>query len=236
VHHRLTLGNIGFTVESDSVEEAETIYAALADSGDASMPFAKAPWGDYFGMVIDRFGVGFNITVPASASSLDKSAQRMIRAEGIDLNRATHERAHDVAAMLSDFNAEFDTPCPSIDVLTERFQRLLRRDDVIVCIADGEKLPAGFAFVTLRPSPYYEGPIAMLEELYVHPELRGRGIGTAIMDLVETAVSKADVIEIQINVDEVDVDARRFYEGRGFSHYEDGNGYRMFCYFKELTR
>jgi len=50
----------------------------------------------------------------------------------------------------------------------------------------------------------------MLEELYVHPELRGRGIGTAIMDLVETAVSKADVIEIQINVDEVDVDARRF--------------------------
>ena len=69
---RLTLGNIGFTVESDSVEEAETIYAALADSGDASMPFAKAPWGDYFGMVIDRFGVGFNITVPASASSLDK--------------------------------------------------------------------------------------------------------------------------------------------------------------------
>ena len=76
----------------------------------------------------------------------------------------------------------------------------------------------------------------MLEELYVHPELRGRGIGTAIMDLVETAVSKADVIEIQINVDEVDVDARRFYEGRGFSHYEDGNGYRMFCYFKELTR
>lgn len=69
---RLTPGDIGFTVESDSVEEAEKIYAALADGGDASMPFAKAPWGDYFGMVVDRFGVGFNITVPASASSLDK--------------------------------------------------------------------------------------------------------------------------------------------------------------------
>lgn len=160
----------------------------------------------------------------------------MMGNESVPVRSATHERPHDVAVMLSDSNAEFDTPCPSIDVLTERFQRLLRRDDVIVCIADGEKLPVGFAFVTVRPSPYYEGPTVMLEELYVHPGLRARGIGTAIMDLVETAVSKADVTEIQINVDEVDVDARRFYEKRGFSHYEDGNDYRMFCYIKELTR
>lgn len=233
---RLTPGDIGFTVEFDSVEEAEKIYAALADGGDASMPFAKAPWGDYFGMVVDRFGVGFNITVPASASSLEKQAQRMIRAEGIDLSRAAHERAHDVAVMLRDFNAEFDTPCPTIDVLAERFERLLRRDDVVVCIADSGEHPVGFAFLTLRPSPYYAGPIAMLEELYVCSERRGQGIGTAIMDLVEAALSEAHVTEIQINVDEVDVDARRFYERRGFSHHESGQDYRMFCYIKELTR
>ncbi|QQU92944.1 VOC family protein [Corynebacterium aurimucosum] len=64
---RVNPGDIGFTVESDSVEEAEKIYAALAAEGKPSMPFAQAPWGDYFGMVVDRFGVGFNITVPASA-------------------------------------------------------------------------------------------------------------------------------------------------------------------------
>lgn len=160
----------------------------------------------------------------------------MIRAEGIDLSRAAHERAHDVAAMLSDFNAEFDTPCPTIDVLAERFERLLRRDDVVVCIADSGEHPVGFAFLTLRPSPYYAGPIAMLEELYVCPERRGQGIGTAIMDRVEAALSEAHVTEIQINVDEVDVDARRFYERRGFSHHESGQDYRMFCYIKELTR
>ena len=172
---RLTPGDFGFTVEATSVEEAEKIFTALAHGGTVSMPFAQAPWGDYFGMVVGRFGVGFNITVPASTSTPESYAQRMIEDEGVHVSSATYERAHDVAVMLSDFNSEFDTPCPSIDVFTERFERLLRRDDVIVCIADGEKLPVGFAFVTLRPSPYYEGPIAMLEELYVHPGLRGRG-------------------------------------------------------------
>ena len=95
----------------------------------------------------------------------------MIWAEGIDLNRATHERAHDVAAMLSDFNAEFDTPCPSIDVLTERFQRLLWRNDVIVCIADGEKLPAG----CFDPAPTMRGLSRCLKSFTFIPSFEGGG-------------------------------------------------------------
>ena len=43
----LNPGDISFTVESDSVEEAECIYNKLAaDGGNASMPFAQTPWGD----------------------------------------------------------------------------------------------------------------------------------------------------------------------------------------------
>ena len=53
----LNPGDIGFTVESDSVEEAERIYNKLAaDGGKAAMPFAQAPWGDYFGMVVTASG------------------------------------------------------------------------------------------------------------------------------------------------------------------------------------
>ena len=70
---KLNPGDIGFTVESDSVEEAERIYNKLAaDGGNASMPFAQAPWGDYFGMVVDRFVVGFNVTVSASPEAANK--------------------------------------------------------------------------------------------------------------------------------------------------------------------
>ncbi len=66
-----------------------------------------------------------------------------------------------VAKLLCDFNAEFDAPVP--DNLEARFAALLPRGDVLVVLA-GE---IGFALVTLRPSPYYDGPVAMLDELYV---------------------------------------------------------------------
>ena len=73
-----------------------------------------------------------------------------------------------VAKLLRDFNTEFDTPVP--ENLERRFAQLIARDDVIVVLA-GE---VGFAYLTLRPSPYYDGPVAMLEELYVAPAHRGR--------------------------------------------------------------
>ena len=31
------------------------------------------------------------------------------------------------------------------------------------------------------PNPYYDGPVAMLEELYVAPSHRGRGLGTHLV-------------------------------------------------------
>ena len=61
---RVSRGDLGFTVEADSVDEGrELIDALAADGGGISMPFEKAPWGDHFGMVTDRFGVAFNVVV-----------------------------------------------------------------------------------------------------------------------------------------------------------------------------
>lgn len=133
-----------------------------------------------------------------------------------------------VAKLLRDFNTEFDTPVP--DNLEQRFARLLVRDDVIVLLA-GE---IGFAYLTLRPSPYYDGPVAMLEELYVASGQRNEGIGTALMRAAMREVLARDAGEVQINVDEVDTDAQRFYERHGFTNIEQGS--RMLLYIRELHR
>lgn len=43
---------------------ADRAFAALADRGEVRMPLAKTFWSPRFGMVKDRFGIGWMITVP----------------------------------------------------------------------------------------------------------------------------------------------------------------------------
>jgi PhnB protein len=45
--------------------EAERVFAALANSGQVQMPLIKTFWSPRFGMVADRFGVSWMITVAA---------------------------------------------------------------------------------------------------------------------------------------------------------------------------
>src|SRR5690625_5743844 len=64
--------------------------------------------------------------------------------------------------------------------------------------------------VTYRPNVWYPGPVALLDELYVAPQLRGRGIGTALITRLVADSAAAGVSAIEVNVDEGDVDGRRF--------------------------
>ncbi len=45
--------------------EAERVFTALTDGGQVKMPLTKTFWSPCFGMVADRFGVGWMVTVAA---------------------------------------------------------------------------------------------------------------------------------------------------------------------------
>ena len=45
--------------------EAERAFAALADGGQVRMPLDKTFWSPRFGMVTDRFGIGWMVSVAA---------------------------------------------------------------------------------------------------------------------------------------------------------------------------
>ena len=44
--------------------EARRVFAVLADGGEVSMPIDRTFWSPCFGMVRDRFGIDWMITVP----------------------------------------------------------------------------------------------------------------------------------------------------------------------------
>ena len=150
------------------------------------------------------------------------------------VRRARPSDADVVGRLLFDFNTEFDTPTPDAAAFAARFRELLGRGDVVVLLAGEESAPTGFAFLTLRPTPYHDGPLAQLEELYVVPDLRDGGIGTTLLTTAVDAVRRLGAGEVHINVDEVDTDTRRFYERHGFLNIEPGTDYRMLCYVREL--
>ena len=46
----------------DSADEAERVFGALAEGGEVKLPLQSTFWSPCFGVVIDRFGVPWEIT------------------------------------------------------------------------------------------------------------------------------------------------------------------------------
>jgi PhnB protein len=57
----------GFALSLSLPTEAETdrVFAALSEGGQVQMPLAKTFWSPRFGMLTDRFGVGWMVSVAA---------------------------------------------------------------------------------------------------------------------------------------------------------------------------
>jgi GNAT superfamily N-acetyltransferase len=147
--------------------------------------------------------------------------------------RATPDDADEIARLLHDFNTEFDTPSPGVEVLAGRLRGLLAETDTVAILAGAPAV--GLALVTLRPNVWYDGPVALLDELYVVPDLRDRGIGSEIVAELMSMARDRQVGLIEINVDEADLDAQRFYERHGFSCLEPTTQERAFYFSRELV-
>lgn len=54
------------SVSTDSREEADRIFAGLTVGAAIEMPLGDSPWGTYFGMFRDRFGIEWTVEFDAS--------------------------------------------------------------------------------------------------------------------------------------------------------------------------
>jgi PhnB protein len=59
--------NFHVCVVAKDKAEADRAFAALSGGGSVTMPIANAPWGPYFGMCVDKFGVQWMVSLPGPA-------------------------------------------------------------------------------------------------------------------------------------------------------------------------
>jgi len=150
----------------------------------------------------------------------------------IQIREAEVEDAGAIARLLHDFNTEYEEVTPPVAELTRHAERMLREGEMTVLLA-GEG-PDGLALLRFRPSVWTAEQEAYLQELYVVPRLRGRGIGEALMRAVLATCREHEAAWIELNTGESDVAARGLYEKLGFTNEEGPQGATMLYYELEL--
>ena len=69
----------GISVSLSGQDEAELTgyYNKLKEGGKESMPLNKAPWGDTFGMLVDKFGIAWMVNIDGAKddSATDEGAK-----------------------------------------------------------------------------------------------------------------------------------------------------------------
>jgi PhnB protein len=60
--------NYSVSLSGDDESELRGYWDRLADGGTITMPLDKAPWGDSFGMCVDKYGVSWLVNISGADS------------------------------------------------------------------------------------------------------------------------------------------------------------------------
>ena len=79
------------------------------------------------------------------------------------------------------------------------------------------RAPIGYVVVTFGWSVEFGGLDAFIDEIYVRPAVRGRGIATDVMIALPRALAGAGVRAVHLEVDRTNETAQRLYARAGFA-------------------
>ena len=86
----------------------------------------------------------------------------------------------------------------------------------LVWVAEQGGEPVGYLAVTFGYSLEYHGPDAFIDEIYVAPAHRGRGVGRAAIALAEGACRARGIGALHLEVERANVRAEALYRRAGF--------------------
>ena len=107
-----------------------------------------------------------------------------------------------------------DTPAPALARAVEGLLRDPERGRLLVATVDGA--PVGVAALSFVHTLEHADRSAWLEELYVAPAHRGRGIGTALLGAACELALSSGAVAVDLEVDAAHERAAHLYARSGF--------------------
>ena len=99
------------------------------------------------------------------------------------------------------------------DVTNRTWKRILDPDSAVMCIvAEVDGKVVGFAHCVVHENTWETQPICYLEDLYVDPAARGRGIAYATIDWLRNAMRAEGWARLYWHTRESNAQARRLYD------------------------
>jgi GNAT superfamily N-acetyltransferase len=133
------------------------------------------------------------------------------------IRRAKESDLRAIEKLLEDLiNAMDDTEGIDTKIALKNYERLLNDAGSHFLVAAREGTPVGFINFTVRQTILHQGPSALIDELVVAEEYRGKGVGR---QLVQAAIEKCRRLgcsEVEVSTEKTNLKAREFYKQCGF--------------------
>ena len=112
---------------------------------------------------------------------------------------------------------------PVLDPFVEGLRRLVEAGDIEILAAHLDGRMVGVLVLAFRPNVSLGAPFASIEDLYVHPQTRRRGVGRDLLQAAEDRCVNRNISYLEAQVEESGADD--FYAASG---YEPEPGVRVF--------
>lgn len=136
--------------------------------------------------------------------------------DGLAIGAASAAEADAVSALLVRQLAEHDLPADPARVARAVAGILADERTGFLLVARHGAQVVGVAYVAMIWSLEHGGPSSWLEELYVLPDRRGRGVGAALVRASLAAARGRGCLMMDLEVTEDHARAARLYEREGF--------------------
>lgn len=130
--------------------------------------------------------------------------------------RARRDDVPALVALMVEFYAEAELPLAEV-AATNALLGLIDRPDLgEIWLLEENGAPAGHLVLTFGYSMEFGGLRAFVDDFFVRPESRGRGLGKTLLDAVRMACLERDVRALVVETGLEDHPARSLYARAGF--------------------